>query len=286
LVRDPRVALIAFTGSQAVGLDIVKAASQTDPETQPHVKKVVCEMGGKNAIIVDDSADPDDAVLGVVQSAFGYAGQRCSACSRAVVLPEIYDRFVERLVEATKALQLGDPQDPATDVNPVIDDAAAEKIQSYIELAKQEGELALAMQPEQSRIMGKPLIGPHIVTGIQTHHRLAHEEVFGPVLSVMRAENFDHALDIANSTGYRLTGGVFSRTPNHLQRAKTHFRVGNLYLNRGITGSLVGRQPFGGFGLSGVGSKSGGDEYLYQFVVPRIATENTIRRGFAPGLTS
>lgn len=286
LVRDPRMALIAFTGSKAVGLDIVKAASETDPDQQPHVKKVVCEMGGKNAIIVDDSADPDEAVLGVRDSAFAYAGQRCSACSRAIVLPGIYDRFVQRLIEATEALQVGDPLHPATDMGHVIDQEAADKIRRYIDVGREEGEIALAMEPPTEEVRGKPVIGPHIITGIEPHHRLAQEEIFGPVLSVMRADNFDHALELANSTAYRLTGGVFSRTPNHLERARRDFRVGNLYLNRGITGSLVGRQPFGGFALSGVGAKSGSDEYLNQFVVPRSCTENTMRRGFAPGLTS
>jgi RHH-type proline utilization regulon transcriptional repressor/proline dehydrogenase/delta 1-pyrroline-5-carboxylate dehydrogenase len=286
LVRDPRTALIAFTGSKAVGLDIVKAAGTTDPDQQTQVKKVVCEMGGKNAIIVDESADPDAAVLGVMHSAFDYAGQRCSACSRVIVLPRIYDRFVSRLIEATKALGVGDSMHPGTDVSPVIDQAAAEKVRQYIALAKTEGELALAVEPDAPYALGKPVIGPHIVTGIESHHRLAQEEVFGPVLSVMRADSFEQALSIANDTPYRLTGGVFSRTPMHLHQAKQAFRVGNLYLNRGITGSLVGRQPFGGFGMSGVGAKSGSDEYLNQFVVPRSCTENTIRRGFAPGLTS
>jgi len=285
-VRDPRIALIAFTGSKAVGLDIVKAAGDTDPDHQHQVKKVVCEMGGKNAIIVDDSADPDEAVLGVMHSAFDYAGQRCSACSRVIVLPGIYDRFVERLVEATRALGVGDPMAPGTDVSPVIDDAAAEKIHRYIEIGKNEAELALAMDAPDERPQGKPVVGPHIFTEMKPHHRIAREEIFGPVLGVMRADSFDEALSMANASPYRLTGGVFSRTPNHLAQARRDFRVGNLYLNRGITGSLVGRQPFGGFGMSGVGAKSGSDEYLEQFVVPRSCTENTIRRGFAPDLTS
>jgi len=243
-------------------------------------------MGGKNAIIVDASADPDEAVQGVRDSAFGYSGQRCSACSRVIVLPGIYDRFVERLVESTQALQLGNPLHPETDVGPVIDEQAAEKIQRYIEIGKQEGRLALAVEPPARTALGKPLIGPHIFTEMAPHHRLAREEVFGPVLSVMRAPDFETAIEMANGTSYRLTGGVFSRTPSHLEQARRNFRVGNLYLNRGITGSLVGRQPFGGFAMSGVGSKSGGDEYLLQFVVPRSSTENTMRRGFAPGLTS
>jgi RHH-type proline utilization regulon transcriptional repressor/proline dehydrogenase/delta 1-pyrroline-5-carboxylate dehydrogenase len=285
LVRDHRVALIAFTGSKAVGLDIVKTAGETDPDQQ-QVKKVVCEMGGKNAIIVDDSADPDEAVQAVRHSAFEYAGQRCSACSRVIVLPGMYDRFVNRLIEATQSMQIGDPLAPGTDMGHVIDQQAADKIHRYIEIAKEEGELALAMQPPIEQVRGRPIVGPHIVTGIDPHHRVAQEEIFGPVLSVMRAPDFETAVHIANGSNYRLTGGVFSRTPSHLDYARRHFRVGNLYLNRGIIGSLVGRQPFGGFGLSGVGAKAGGDEYLLQFVVPRACTENTMRRGFAPGLSS
>ncbi|MGB1124903.1 MAG: proline dehydrogenase family protein [Phycisphaeraceae bacterium] len=283
LVRDPRVATIAFTGSKAVGLDIIHAAGVTS-DLQPHVKHVVCEMGGKNAVIVDSSADLDEAVVGVRQSAFGYAGQKCSACSRVICLDDVHDRFLKRFVNATKALALGSPLEPGTDVGPVIDQEAADKIQSYIAIGKQEGHLELAMQPGTGEVLGKPLVGPHIFSGIGPSHRLASEEVFGPVVAVMRASSFDEALQIANGSPYKLTGGLFSRTPSHITRARADFRVGNLYLNRGCTGALVGRQPFGGFGLSGGGTKAGGDQYLYQFVEPRCVTENTMRRGFAPGL--
>ncbi|MHC4991553.1 MAG: bifunctional proline dehydrogenase/L-glutamate gamma-semialdehyde dehydrogenase, partial [Planctomycetota bacterium] len=285
LVRDPRVALIAFTGSKAVGLDIVQAAGVT-PEDQPFVKRVVCEMGGKNAVIVDTSADLDEAVVGVRDSAFGFQGQKCSACSRAIVVDTAYEPFLRRLVESTKALVVGDPLEPGTDLGPVIDDEAAEKIRSYIQIGATEGTLELAGAPPAGleRVHDKPLIGPHIFSGIQQHHRLANEEVFGPVLAVMPARDFDEALRMANATGYKLTGGVFSRKPSHLERARHEYRVGNLYLNRGCTGALVGRQPFGGFGLSGIGSKAGGRDYLLQFVEPRAICENTMRRGFAPGL--
>ena len=282
LVKDPRVALIAFTGSKEVGLQILREAGDT-PAGAGHMKKVVCEMGGKNAIIVDTSADLDEAVLGVRGSAFGYAGQKCSACSRVIVLDAVYDAFVARLVESTKALVVGDPLNPATDVGPLIDDEAAAKVRRYIQIGQGEGRLALAMQPTAERALGKPIVGPHIFTGIEQRHRLANEEIFGPVLSVMRARDFDEALAIANASDFKLTGGVFSRRPLHLAQAKREFRVGNLYLNRGITGALVGRQPFGGFGMSGVGTKAGGREYLSHFVVPRVCTENTLRRGFAPG---
>jgi RHH-type transcriptional regulator, proline utilization regulon repressor / proline dehydrogenase / delta 1-pyrroline-5-carboxylate dehydrogenase len=283
MVRDPRVALIAFTGSQHVGLDIVAAAGQT-PANQPWVKHVVCEMGGKNAIIVDESADLDEAVLGVRQSAFGYCGQKCSAASRVIVLPGIYDAFVRRLVESTRTLVIGDMRDPGADMGPVIDAEASAKIRSYILIGKAEAKLALAIEPPPglAQRVEREFVGPHIFTDVRPEHRLAREEIFGPVLSVMRAENFDAALALANSSNFKLTGGVFSRTPRHLEQARKDFRVGNLYLNRGITGALVGRQPFGGFGLSGLGTKAGGREYLLQFVNPRSVTENTMRRGFAP----
>jgi RHH-type proline utilization regulon transcriptional repressor/proline dehydrogenase/delta 1-pyrroline-5-carboxylate dehydrogenase len=283
LVRDPRVALIAFTGSKAVGLDIIQAAGLT-PDEQPHVKRVVCEMGGKNAIIIDDSADLDEAVAGARYSAFGYAGQKCSACSRIICLPDVHDRFLERLVNATRALRVGDPTDPGTDVGPVIDDQAADKIKSYIEVGEQEAKRELAMQPDAQTALGKPLVGPHIFSGVAPEHRIANEEVFGPVVAVLRAQSFDQAINIVNASPYKLTAGLFSRTPSHIARARNELRVGNLYLNRGCTGAIVGRQPFGGFGMSGVGSKAGGDQYLYQFVEPRCVTENTMRRGFAPGL--
>ncbi len=285
LVRDPRVALVAFTGSKEVGLDILAAAGQTLPG-QELVKKVVCEMGGKNAIIVDESADLDEAVLGVRQSAFGYSGQKCSACSRAIVVESVYPAFLSRLVESTRSLVLGDPMEPGTDVGPVIDAAAAEKIRRYIELGRLEGTLELACEPPPGldQRVGKPYIGPHIFSGIRPHHRLAREEIFGPVLSVMRAASFAEALDWANASAYKLTGGIFSRKPSHIQRARREFRVGNLYVNRGVTGALVGRQPFGGFGLSGTGTQAGGPEYLLNFVQPRCVSENTLRHGFAPGL--
>lgn len=311
LVRNPGVALIAFTGSKAVGLDILKASGEVS-EGQPFVKKVVCEMGGKNAIIVDASADIDEAVLGVRQSAFGFQGQKCSACSRVIVVESAYEAFVHRLIEATRALRLGDPLDPSTDMGPVIDDAAAAKIRSYIELGRKEATLVLpsraddasrpgllappretlerghhagegltAHSPVPERLASR-LIAPHIFVNVREDSRLWREEIFGPVLCVMKARDFDHALALANASPYKLTGGVFSRKPSHLERARREFRVGNLYLNRGITGALVGRQPFGGFGMSGTGSKAGGLDYLLHFVEPRACAENTMRRGFAP----
>ncbi|MCC6660139.1 MAG: proline dehydrogenase family protein [Phycisphaerales bacterium] len=292
LVRDPRVALIAFTGSRAVGLDIIRAAAVTPPG-QEHVKKVICEMGGKNAVIIDTSADLDEAVLGVRQSAFGFQGQKCSAASRVIVVdPEgpggpAIRTFIRRFVEATRSLVIGDPVRPGTDMGPVIDAEAASRIRSFVEGAKREGavlELALDPPPGATCTGGQPFIGPHVFSGVQPSHALAREEVFGPVVAVMHAADFDGALRIANSSAYKLTGGVFTRKPAHIERAKREFRVGNLYINRGTTGALVARQPFGGFGMSGVGSKAGGRDYLLQFVEPRASCENTMRRGFAPEL--
>jgi len=285
LVRDPRTSLVAFTGSKAVGLDIVQACGVV-PEGQGHVKRVICEMGGKNAIIVDTSADLDEAVLGVRASAFNFQGQKCSACSRVIVVGAALKPFIDRLLPSVETLIVGDPLAPGTDIGPVIDEQSAEKIRSYIAIGSEEGTLA-ATAPIPDGLTeagGKPFIAPHVFTGIQPQHRLASEEIFGPVLAVMHAATFEEAIEIANSTEYRLTGAVYSRRPAHLEYARKEFRVGNLYLNRTSTGALVGRQPFGGFGMSGVGAKAGGSEYLSQFVVPRAICENTMRRGFAPGL--
>ena len=294
LVRDPRVALIAFTGSKAVGLNILQAAGVTPPEQEPYgVKKVVCEMGGKNAVIIDTSADLDEAVLAVRHSAFGFQGQKCSACSRLVVVdPEGPDgpairNVIHRLVEASRALVVGDQTRSGTDIGPVIDGEAAAKIRSMIDKAKAEGcrlELARDVPAGLDAATGRAYVGPHIFSGVRPEHTIAREEIFGPVLAVMHAPDFESALAIANGSPYKLTGGVFTRRPLHLERAKREFRVGNLYINRGCTGALVARQPFGGFGMSGVGSKAGGRDYLLQFVEPRACCENTMRRGFAPEL--
>jgi RHH-type proline utilization regulon transcriptional repressor/proline dehydrogenase/delta 1-pyrroline-5-carboxylate dehydrogenase len=287
LVGNPAVDLIAFTGSRVGGLSINQQAATTDPR-QMSVKHVIAEMGGKNAIIVDDDADLDEAVAGVIQSAFGYAGQKCSACSRVVVLANAYDAFLDRLVEATRSLNVGPAEDPGTTVGPVIDDEAYERILEYIEIGKEEATLALpasvGRQPHENSSLTKEgyFITPHIFTNVDPQSRIAQEEIFGPVLAVMKAESMDEALDIANGTDYALTGGIFSRSPKNLQKAREEFAVGNLYLNRGITGALVERQPFGGFKMSGIGTKAGGPDYLLQFLIPINITENTMRRGFAP----
>lgn len=277
LVNHPDTHVIAFTGSQEVGCRIYAEAAILKPG-QKHVKKVIAEMGGKNGIIVDESADLDQAVVGVVQSAFGYSGQKCSACSRVIVLEPIYDAFVERLVEATKSLNIGEAELPSTQVGPVIDANAQARILEYIEEGKKEAKLALELPaPSQGYF-----IGPVIFSEVPANGVIAQQEIFGPVLAVIRVKDFQEALEVANNTNYALTGGLYSRTPSHIEQAQAEFEVGNLYINRNITGAIVSRQPFGGFKLSGVGSKAGGPDYLLQFLEPRHITENIQRQGFAP----
>ncbi|HZZ30264.1 MAG TPA: L-glutamate gamma-semialdehyde dehydrogenase [Pirellulales bacterium] len=281
VVEHPDVALIAFTGSRPVGLAINAKAAEVSARGIGYVKHVICEMGGKNAIIVDDDADLDEAVLGVVKSAFGYQGQKCSACSRCIVLASIYDACLARLVEATRSLKVGAADDPATSVGPVIDPQSVRRIQNYIDVGRMDGREVLAVNTDALAGRGY-FVGPHIFADVPATSRLAQEEIFGPVLAVIRAENLTEAITIANGTDYALTGGIYSRSPANLDRACREMQVGNLYLNRPITGAFVGRQPFGGFKLSGIGSKAGGPDYLLQFVLPRTITENTLRRGFAP----
>jgi RHH-type proline utilization regulon transcriptional repressor/proline dehydrogenase/delta 1-pyrroline-5-carboxylate dehydrogenase len=277
MVKHPDVHLIAFTGSREVGCRIYADASILQPG-QKHLKRVIAEMGGKNAVIVDESADLDQAVAGVVQSAFGYTGQKCSACSRVIVLDPVYDAFVERFVEATRSLNIGAADLPSTQVGPVIDATARDRIQDYIAKGKQEAEVALEMEAPENGYF----VGPTIFTNVSPTAIIAQEEIFGPVVAVIRVKDFNEALKVANGTDYALTGGLYSRTPNHIKRAGEEFEVGNLYINRTITGAIVARQPFGGFKLSGVGSKAGGPDYLLQFLEPRHITENIQRQGFAP----
>jgi RHH-type transcriptional regulator, proline utilization regulon repressor / proline dehydrogenase / delta 1-pyrroline-5-carboxylate dehydrogenase len=278
LVDHPDIAFVTFTGSKAVGLEIMQRAAVVH-EGQRHVKRVVAEMGGKNAIIVDADADLDDAVPAVVQSAFGYAGQKCSAASRVIVVDDVYDAFVTRLTGAAELLPLGHARDPATVVGPLIDGDAYERVRSYQQLARNEGRVTVDRTDVPA---GGWYVGPTVVELTDPRSRIATEEIFGPVLAVLRARDFERAITIANDTEYALTAGCFSRSPSHLERAATELRAGNVYLNRGTTGAVVGRQPFGGFGLSGVGSKAGGPDYLLQFVEPRSVSENTLRQGFAP----
>ncbi|NEP50379.1 MAG: L-glutamate gamma-semialdehyde dehydrogenase, partial [Moorea sp. SIO3C2] len=277
MVKHPDIHLIAFTGSQEVGCRIYADAAIVQPG-QKHLKRVIAEMGGKNGIIVDESADLDQAVAGVVKSAFGYSGQKCSACSRVIVLEPVYESFLKRLVEATRSLNIGPAEAPSTQVGPVIDATSRDRIREYVEKGRQEAKVALEMPAPDTGYF----IGPVIFNDISPNATIAQEEIFGPVVAVMAAKNFQEALDIANSTNYALTGGLYSRTPSHIEQASAEFEVGNLYINRNITGAIVSRQPFGGFKMSGVGSRAGGPDYLVQFLEPRTITENIQRQGFAP----
>ncbi len=278
LVNHPVIALIAFTGSRAVGLSINHLAAQPRPD-QDHVKRVIVEMGGKNAVIIDDDADLDEAVAGVVASAFGYSGQKCSACSRAVVLADVHDLFLTRLIEAVASLKIAPAEDPACRLGPVIDAQALDRIHAAIERGKRDARLVFAGDIGPLAAEGF-YVAPHVFADVPPASSLATEEIFGPVLSVTKAQNLDEALVIANSVQYALTGGIFSRSPANIRRARSEFRVGNLYINRKITGALVGRQPFGGFKLSGAGTQAGGPDYLRHFLLPRCVTENTLRHGF------
>ncbi len=276
LVSHPATDFIAFTGSREVGLEIVKRAGETSAG-QRNVKKVIAEMGGKNAVIVDETADMDEAVAGVLESALGFQGQKCSACSRVIVIGEAWDEFCDRLWGAMESITIGPPENPGVLMGPVIDDGARKRIQGYRETAVKAGKVVRARDAKGEGFF----VGPAMVLDAEPDSPLAQDEIFGPLVAVMRAGDFGEAMEIANSTPYALTGGIFSRSPAHIMRAKDEFRVGNLYINRKITGALVGRQPFGGFGMSGVGSKAGGPDYLLQFMNPRTISENVLRRGFS-----
>jgi RHH-type proline utilization regulon transcriptional repressor/proline dehydrogenase/delta 1-pyrroline-5-carboxylate dehydrogenase len=239
-------------------------------------------MGGKNAVIVDEDADLDEAVQGILASAFGYAGQKCSACSRVIVVGGVYERVIERLVEGARTIPLGLPDAPGTIVGPLIDAASAERVSGYVELGKRTARPALIGElPAPLGASGGYYVAPAIFADVPPASPLAREEIFGPVLSVISANRFETALEIAMSVDFALTGGVFSRSPAHLRAARAEFPVGDLYINRAITGAKVGRQPFGGRQLSGVGYQAGGPDYLLQFVEGRVITEHTLRRGFA-----
>ena len=281
LVSDPRVAVIAFTGSKDVGLSIIKAAADTPPG-QREIKKVVAELGGKNAIIVDEDSDLDEAVLGVLASATGFSGQKCSACSRVIVVGSAWEAFQSRLAEAVKSIRIGPAEDPATTMGPVVDAASWERVRKYIEIGKSEARLlAIVDVPDCLKDKGN-YVPAAVFHDCPPEGRLCREEIFGPVLAIMRAGTLDEALRLAADSPYALSGGFYSRSPANIERVRREFRVGNLYINRKITGAIVDRQPFGGAAMSGVGSKAGGPDYLLQFVIPRTITESVMRRGFAP----
>ena len=281
LVDHADVAQLAFTGSMQVGLSIVAAAAVTQPG-QAQVKRVVCEMGGKNAIIIDDDADLDEAVVGTLRSAFGFAGQKCSACSRVIVHKAVSEGFTRRLVEAATSIAAGPGTDAGTFLPPVVDDEAQQRLLAVIENPGDGAEKLFV-----GKVPGGGTYVPAAIFKVKdASHMLMQRELFGPVLAVHTVDSFAAAIDVANGTPFALTGAVYSRSPAHLDEARRRFRVGNLYLNRGSTGALVERQPFGGFGMSGIGTKAGGPGYLLLFVDPRAVTENTMRRGFTPELES
>ncbi len=269
LVTHPKTRYIGFTGSKEVGLHISELAGKAMPG-QIWIKRTVLEMGGKDSIVVDEEADVDAAVEGTVQSAFGYQGQKCSACSRVIVSEKIYDTFVQKLVGSTKKITVGPSDNPNNYMGPVVSEAAMKTILNYIEVGKKEGKVLTGGK----RASGDGyFIEPTIIADVDPKARLAQEEVFGPVLAVIRAKNYEHALEIANNTEFGLTGAVYSKNPEKLRKAEETFHVGNLYLNRKCTGAMVGAHPFGGFNMSGTDSKTGGKDYLLLFLQAKSVAE-------------
>ena len=264
LVEHPKTRFISFTGSKEVGLRIVELAAKTQPG-QIWIKRVIAEMGGKDAIIVDSECDLDAAVQGVLVSAFGFQGQKCSACSRAIVDESLYDEFLERLKAKTEAIRVGPADDPANYMGPVINASARRKILDYIEIGKGEGRLITGGKAIEHE-SGGYFIEPTIFADVDRSARIFQEEIFGPVLAVTRARDFDHALELANDSEYGLTGSVYTKNREKIERAKDEFHVGNLYFNRKSTGAMVASHPFGGFNMSGTDSKAGGPDYLLQFL--------------------
>ena len=270
IVEHPKTRLIAFTGSKEVGLDIHARAAQTRPG-QIWIKRTILEMGGKDSIIVSTDCDLDAAVQGVVASAFGFNGQKCSACSRAIVEDAVYDVFVERVRDRVQALQVGDPSKNAS-MGPVVNRSAMDTILSYIEIGKGEGRL-LTGGHAVTNAEGGYYLEPTVIADVPPTARIAREEIFGPVLALIRARDYDHALEIANNTEYGLTGAVYSSSHEKLDHARRAFHVGNLYFNRKCTGAMVGAHPFGGFNMSGTDSKAGGPDYLLLFTQAKSIAE-------------
>ncbi|MGA8579250.1 MAG: aldehyde dehydrogenase family protein, partial [Bryobacteraceae bacterium] len=262
LVGHPKTRFISFTGSRDVGLRINELAARAQ-RGQIWIKRVVAEMGGKDAIVVDGDADLDKAVDGVLASAFGYQGQKCSACSRAIVDAKVYDSFLEKLSQKARNIKIGPADDPANYLGPVISQSARKTIQAYIEVGRKEGRVVVGDQPVPADGYFVP---PTIIADVDSHARIFQEEIFGPVLAVTKASDFEHALQLANDSEYGLTGAVFSNDPEHLRQAAERFHVGNLYFNRKCTGAMVGAHPFGGFNMSGTDSKAGGPDYLLLFL--------------------
>jgi 1-pyrroline-5-carboxylate dehydrogenase len=272
LVDDPRTRFIAFTGSKEVGIRIYERAAKVHPG-QIWLKRTILEMGGKDSIVVDETADLDAAAQGIVAAAFGFQGQKCSACSRAIIVDDVYDTVLEKVVEGARRLTQGDPTDRNTFMGAVIDDKAFAKINEYIEIGKQEGRLVLGGDARDPKESGGYFIPPTIIADIAPDARISQEEIFGPVLAFIRARDFEHAMEIVNNTEFGLTGSLYSARPERLERAAEDFHVGNLYLNRKCTGALVGVHPFGGFNMSGTDSKAGGPDYLLLFTQAKSIAE-------------
>jgi 1-pyrroline-5-carboxylate dehydrogenase len=269
LVDHPKTRFIAFTGSKEIGLRIFERAAKLQPG-QKWLKRTVLEMGGKDTIVVDETADLASAAEGIVASAFGFQGQKCSACSRVVAVERIYDELLDRVVERAGGITVGDPTDRGTYMGAVIDDKSRDKIRGYIEAGQQEGRLALGGEVEAD---GGYFVQPTIFADIPPEGKLSQEEIFGPVLSFIKAKDYEQALEIANNTEFGLTGGVYSQNRDRLARAREDFHVGNLYLNRKITGAMVGAHPFGGFNMSGTDSKTGGPDYLLLYLQGKSIAE-------------
>jgi RHH-type proline utilization regulon transcriptional repressor/proline dehydrogenase/delta 1-pyrroline-5-carboxylate dehydrogenase len=275
LVGDPRVHTIAFTGSGPVGLEIIRRAAETPPG-QNHLKRVVAEMGGKNCVIVDSDADLDDVVPALIKSAFNYSGQKCSAAARVLAHEAIHDALVERMAGAVQVLNVGQASDPEVDLGPVIEQEAQARVARYAEEAERTGRIAAVARDVPNRGW---FATPTLATDLPEGSPVLTEEIFGPLLAVERVRSIEDACDRVDASPYALTGGLFSRNPQTVDYVADRTPVGNLYVNREITGAMVGRQPFGGNRLSGTGTKAGGPGYLLHFVEPRVVTENTVRHG-------
>jgi len=262
IVEHPKTRFVAFTGSRDVGLRINELAAKTQPG-QIWIKRVIAEMGGKDAIVVDGDCDLEKAVEGVAVSAFGYQGQKCSACSRAIVDAKVYDAFLEKLQARVSTIKVGPSDQPDNYMGPVISDGARRTILKYIETGKGEGRmLPIAVAAPD----GGYFVPPTVIADVDSKARIFQEEIFGPVLAVTKARDFDHAMELANDSQYGLTGAIFSNVPEHIERARRQFFVGNLYVNRKCTGAMVGAHPFGGFNMSGTDSKGGGPDYMLLFL--------------------
>jgi 1-pyrroline-5-carboxylate dehydrogenase len=281
IVDDPRIRFIAFTGSKEVGMRIYERAAKVHPG-QIWLKRTILEMGGKDSIVVDETADPAEAAQGIVAAAFGFQGQKCSACSRAIVVDELYDEVLEKVVEGARKLTQGPPTDRNNFMGAVIDEKAFRSISKYIEIGRQEGRLVLGGDVKEPSESGGYYIPPTIFADIDPDARISQEEIFGPVLAFIRARDYDHAMEIANNTEFGLTGSLYSEVRERLDEAMEEFHVGNLYLNRKCTGALVGVHPFGGFNMSGTDSKAGGPDYLLLFTQAKSVAEKVDRNRPSP----